>query len=324
MHLNFFISGSKPATRYVVVFFTGIVLLLFITGASVLDAILKSELSHGHVQLLKYQKSKLRQNLQIDVALLGDSSLGNSIDAHAWSKKQANNTISLALTGAYGFGGTYIFAKEAISRGAKYLVIVNTIDIFNRPIEQDYKAVVFASSSLRDILNSDIGFKTVFETILSIDLATSAFHVGLARLFHYQAPNKYPVQLIKKVDYIPQGKPIDTNQFDGRINLKKTALEKTNFLKKIAELCRQYKVTCYYAHGPIHKSYCINSIDYIKKLNNLIASANIELLSPLPYCLNDDEVGDSADHVHPDLKQKVSGWYLSQFRSKVKVTSVHR
>ena len=56
--------------------------------------------------LLDYQIEKLQGDQPIDILLVGDSSLGNSVDAKQWSHKTGKNVVSVALTGVYELYGS--------------------------------------------------------------------------------------------------------------------------------------------------------------------------------------------------------------------------
>jgi hypothetical protein len=53
-------------------------------------------------EIYGYQRDKLGTARTIDIAFVGDSSLGNAINAELFSSLSGHNAVNLALTGSYG------------------------------------------------------------------------------------------------------------------------------------------------------------------------------------------------------------------------------
>jgi hypothetical protein len=89
------------------------------------------------------------------------------------------------------------------------------------------------------------------------------------------------------------------------------------YLVKIDSLCRHSGIVCIYAHGPIFERYCQQARAYIESLDARIRTAGLQVLPGTPVCLKPDEIGDSLDHVRPDLKQIYTRRYFELFGEKI-------
>jgi hypothetical protein len=89
------------------------------------------------------------------------------------------------------------------------------------------------------------------------------------------------------------------------------------YLVRIARLCRNSGLVCIYAHGPIFDDYCRQARAYIERLDARIRTAGLQVLPGTPVCLKQDEIGDSLDHVRPDLKQVYTRRYFKRFEETI-------
>jgi hypothetical protein len=106
-------------------------------------------LSHGLVgwhfaQLYRYQLAELTVDEPAAVVLVGDSSVGNAVDARAWSSTLGKPVLSLALSGDYGYRGTLNMLRRALrGRQPQVAIVFQTLDIATR------KRPMTARSTLR-------------------------------------------------------------------------------------------------------------------------------------------------------------------------------
>jgi hypothetical protein len=78
------------------------------------------------------------------------------------------------------------------------------------------------------------------------------------------------------------------------------------FLGRIAALCREHAINCLYMHGPTIQSVLDLNPGYVEKINAKIAQTGLHLVSPTPFIIAPDDVGDSVNHVRPDLREVYS------------------
>src|SRR5690606_17833011 len=63
--------------------------------------------------------------------------LGNAISVTAWKDVAGTSAVNLALTGTYGYAGTYNFLRRVLKRGRpKNVIIMHTADMLTRPVSK--------------------------------------------------------------------------------------------------------------------------------------------------------------------------------------------
>ena len=298
-------------TNYLGQFFKYFAYLLIICIGFSWFAIQNNLLGFTYTDLTNYQLSKIENTDYVDIAIVGDSSAGNAIDADLLGKTLNKKAISLALTGSFGYGGSYIMAKKAIQKGAKEILIVHTVDMPTRPNHLDHRAGVFLIRSFSDLLNLTEGLHHVLGLYLSKDIVATAIKQTFKYFFSSVENNENKQTDPSKHDYIKQHEKINTKNIDIKINSSLINKDKLYYLNKLADYCKEQGIKCSYAHGPIHHSFCKNNSDYLFKINTLISNTGISLLSEKPYCMNNNEVGDSEDHIHPNYKKKSTENYIN-------------
>ena len=297
--------------NYLSQFFKYFAYLLIICIGFSWFAIQNNLLGFTYTDLTNYQLSKIENIGHVDIAIVGDSSAGNAIDASLLGKTLNKKAISLALTGSFGYGGSYIMAKKAIQKGAKEILIVHTVDMPTRPNHLDHRAGVFLIRSFSDLLNLTEGLHHVLGLYLSKDIVATAIKQTFKYFFSSIDGTENKRSDPSKYDYIKQHEKIDTENIDIKISSSLINKDKLYYLNKLTNYCNDQKVKCFYAHGPIHQSFCKNNSDYLSKVSTLISNTGISLLSEKPYCMENNEVGDSEDHIHPNYKDKSTKIYTN-------------
>ncbi len=83
--------------------------------------------------IYSYQRDKLDAARTIDIAFVGDSSLGNAIDATLFSSLAGHPAVNLALTGSYGSGGAYNMTYKVLQHHTPGLIVImQSIDVMRR------------------------------------------------------------------------------------------------------------------------------------------------------------------------------------------------
>lgn len=311
MRPSSFISSSRARTagrRYLGVFIavTGGVLLVTVALSTV--AIQKQLLAWHFSALFDYQIRKLEKGSPIDVLLVGDSSLGNAIDAASWQARLEREVVSVALTGVYGYAGSLQMLRRAHkNRGVKTAIIMQSVDMMARPIS--HEGILFSSQSITDVL--DLPPDEILPWLVSSQISISM----LKRLVAGAAIN---TEEIRHADYIPQGPTLTSRaDFDPK-NAKGLTVDRVNtqkvlYLRKIRDYCTAEGIECIYAHGPVLDSICESSARYLAKANQMIAAVGFHILPGSPICLRALEMGDSTDHVAPGFKAIISERYRNEF-----------
>ncbi len=107
--MNFFtnIGPKKYLKIFIFVSCTSIFLLsIFAFKSLFLDNMF------GYQKLYDYQLKKLSTQEDVDTIFIGDSSLGNAINADLISRQGSIKALNLALNGNYGYAGPYNMLKK--------------------------------------------------------------------------------------------------------------------------------------------------------------------------------------------------------------------
>ena len=254
--------------------------------------------------LYRYQLAKLESPEPVDVALLGDSSLGNAVDARAWGAALDRRVVSLALTGRYGYEGTRNMLSRLLRRKRPaVVVIVQTLDMATR--RPSDAGAVYTAERLADL--ADVPPWRALATLASLDLPGSALRALLDG-----GPD---VGGLAPLDYVPQSagrsKPFRAPPLrPDRLDPRDLAM-----LREIGATCRAAGVACLYAHGPYLEPGCSGSADYVRALDASIEAAGLHVVAGTPVCLPPEDAGDAEDHVAPGRKDRYSALYLGLVRA---------
>ncbi|MCC7251044.1 hypothetical protein [Hyphomicrobium sp.] len=278
-------------------------MLLVANAAISLAAIRTNFLSWHFASLFSYQVDKLEGASPIGVLFVGDSSLGNAIDARQWQDATGSVVINAALTGVYGYEGSLEMLRRAVdTRGVQTVVIMQTPDMMMRP--DSYESLLFSASSLSSL--KDVPPFTLVSWLLSKEIPLSAWR----RLRRGTHPIK---EKMREWDYIPQGAPENTRaKFPQLVPFSAASINpgKTDSLVRLARYCAEHGLRCLYAHGPVAEPLCSDKGGYYSQVNAIIRSTGLDLVSDTPICLTRNEIGDSLDHVSPELRRTISTRYF--------------
>ncbi len=270
-------------------------------------------LSHGLVgwhfaQLYRYQLAKLATSEPVALLLVGDSSLGNAVDARAWSSSLHEPVLSLALSGDYGYRGTLNMIRRTLRQHRpKAVVIFQTLDIATR--KPKYEGQIYTAERVADL--AGVPPLQLLATLASLDPPLSALATA------FQGPED--MSALAATDYYPQA-PAGSRRQLWSVDAPPLAADEIRpldiaSLGEIAALCRDSGIRCLYMHGPLVQPQCAGSAAYIGALNEQINSTGLEVVPGTPICMPRGEAGDAEDHVAPELKWRYSQRYLRLARA---------
>jgi hypothetical protein len=256
-----------------------------------------------------YQQAKLAAApKQIDLLLLGDSSLGNGVDAKAMAEKSGKTVLNLAVSGAtLGIPAIETQLRAAVRRRTiTNLVIVLSPETYRRKFTADDDGFVLAN-------RGNPGRILALPPALAVEAADALvrflFDNGVqADGFRYLTTGRRDLGDCAGCaarDYIaqePDGKPTDDELRKWRGPFD----DFDPFLARIARLCRDHAVNCLYMHGPIIQKALDLNPGYVAKIDAKVERAGLRLVAPDPVIIAPDEVGDSVNHVRPDLREVYS------------------
>jgi hypothetical protein len=262
-------------------------------------------------QIYVYQRDKLEHLAATDVAFFGDSSLGNAIDAALFGNLSGMTATNFALTGTYGAGGAYNMVSLLLARDHPRLIVVMLSPDTMRRADA-FTGFYFSADPAQRASQSPLA---VLELYFSLKAARRTLdemgHGGL-----WTAPD--PIEN----DYITQrAHPMRRSLADEVANNPlmpgMVAPAQIGYLGRIAALCRERDIVCVYAQGPIYADYCRHSAAYLTEVAAAVDAAGLTVAADTPVCMEADEVGNSIDHVKPDLKERYTRRYFERLQAFV-------
>lgn len=262
----------------------------------------------GYQSLYAYQLDKITQAENVETVFIGDSSLGNAINAELYTELSGSKAINISLTGIYGYAGSYNMMKKVISQETKNVVLMQTLDILKR--EVSYEGYLMTLGNLDDVMELSYVernklLSSFFKLVTSPD--------NLYKIIESYFKKKSLGEIIEN-DYVKQGAPLkigDHRGFSLRANK-----DKTYFIRKIIAYCKNNNINLTYTHGPIHETIGRQSSEYINKingyltqLNNHDTTPNLTIITDI-ILIDDLHIGDNRDHVHPNYKNLYTEKYF--------------
>ncbi len=249
--------------------------------------------------LLHNRLNKLA-HLEGGIVMLGDSSLGNSVDETLFSSLTGQPAHNLALTGSFGYAGSYNLLRRAYkNHGVRVFLIMNTLEMMQRDIAQT-----------GEVLTRPPGERSGYET-LQLGLHNYGIET-LWRIIKRRINKPAAAYFSFENDYIPQRTGADSQKWTAKPwVLEKSAIKpgKTLYLRKILAYCKAHDLVCLFAHGPYWEDVCKTSRSYIEDVASIFRHENAILINPQPFCLAAKKLGDTPDHINPRLKEKSTKWY---------------
>lgn len=296
-------SGALAALRYLgTAAAAGLLLTAAVVALNIVSA--RNNLAGTRDQsLLHRQLTKIEQAPRIDVALVGDSSLGNAVEAAQWSERTGRAVANLALTGRYGYVGSRNMILRVLRRHRpQMIVMVQTLDMATR--EPSATGDVLTAARWEDVELQRPG--ELFEQLGSLDpvLELADAVLGVAGV---------DFDALDRLDYVAQRtdpRPAELLAKQEKLEIGDISEEKLAVLAEIGDLCRERGIPCLYAHGPLLDPFCSRSAGFTAVVNREIAARGFTVVSGTPLCVGADEIGDSIDHVRDSVKGEVSARYL--------------
>ncbi|TXF90971.1 hypothetical protein FUA23_03990 [Neolewinella aurantiaca] len=277
--------------------------LVALTALSIL--LIRSDTS-TYQELYRYQQEKIAADEKVRTILIGDSSLGNSIDAKLFSELSGQHTLNLALTGLYGYAGSYNVLKAAHRKHPelKNVILVQALDMQTRDVA--YAGYLRTMHSFSDFWELSISQKRTIITEMP-----SYFRSIPLR-------NRKDIRDVLVEDYIKQAPEPVLSQFSNEISVTDIKSDKNIFLAKIVTYADQNELNLIYLHGPIYEKTLNNSADYIEVANSRIAETGVSPTSLIPLGIKENQKGDTGDHVHPAHKEEFTRSYYDLIADHLK------
>lgn len=254
----------------------------------------------------KYQFSKIDAAESVKVVILGDSSAGNAIEAATFEELSGLRTKNLALTGSFGFAGTYNLIRHVHEHHpSATIIIIHTPDIWDREFaEQGYFETIGHLSDTLSIANKKgLVFKQ-FRYVFNPKEIGWYFR-------HLLKPEKIP-QIYN--DYLTQGDATFANGRKQEVHelVGKIHPDKVSVFKSIDIVCGSLDIDCVYLHGPIHEATFERSKNHLDHINDIIHGMNhIQVINTI-FSYPSSMMGNAIDHVSPPARKQVTEDYYSK------------
>ncbi len=312
--VNLFTFSSKYA-RYLAA-----IIIITMLWVCLLYALIKHNKNAGlfipHENLYVYQINKIEKaDKDINTIFIGDSSLGNVINAKLWRTLSSQKSLNLALTASYGYEGAYNILRHALfyKLHPKNVVIMFNLEQMRNDVS--YLAFVQTSPIFWD---KEI---PLLEVAKLYWITMMNGHVLWFNLVNFVETKKLGKQHINDIanDYIMQG---GTSRKENRFikdffpyTIHDINPKKTLFLKRIKEICIKEKLNCIYAHGPMVNERCKDYKEYQDKADSYIKASGFRIVKDTPVCVPSRDMGDSSYHVHPEVKGEYTKKYFKLIRN---------
>lgn len=252
--------------------------------------------------IYEYQRNKLATDQRFDVVFVGDSSLGNAIDAARFAELSGRSTVNLALNGSYGSGGAYNMVRKVFDRAPpQWVIVMLSIDTMRRA--DAFPGFYFSAEPRQLLTTSPV---RMLELYFSLKTARRVMEHVYANGF-VSRPTRFDG------DYIAQGDRLRQPAREAAehpLLPNMVAQSQLDYIARIARECKIRGVRCVYAHGPIFDGYCRQAHDYIETLNAGIRAAGLDVVGGTPACFPEQDVGNSIDHVRADLRSAFTQRYF--------------
>jgi hypothetical protein len=315
---GFFVFSILMATaphRYLATFFVtliaviGIVCSINYIGYFVFERMPNSN-------LLSDQLRKLEAAERPDLILLGDSALGNGVTAKELESGLGLATINLALTGSWGYGGALGLLQRFPQKDTlpKTVVFVFSIDAMSRPV--NHQGLLLATPH------------RFTELVQNFNVIESAF----ALLFSWENAQEWTrnrlfrkaFKLDSDLDYIPQGETIADHperilkrrKLGAGLSINESRLY---YLRRIVTFCARQQIQCFYAHGPIEKTYLEENREFVERATRAIQSLGFRVVTETPIQLLSAQLGDTLDHVATSYKSVTTAQFGALLARQMKV-----
>ncbi len=261
-------------------------------------------------ELVVFQKKKLEKAPPSEVILVGDSSLGNSIDAEQLSQLSGKKCLNLALNGAFGFEGSYEMAKWALDRHpVKKVVVMQTMDVGTR--ERQEEALIYVLHSPASLFTGNRA-----ETWTNLSTLVSVFFSGRLLLECVEdifAPKASP-PLEFSADYVKQTQPITPQRARQEVLNGRVRMSRFVWLRRLKALCDERGIDLIYVHGPIFDDVAAGNPKLIASINDALRKTGIPS-DFVTETMNASELGNSVDHVLPSQKDEFTAKYYRRLRT---------
>ena len=239
-----------------------------------------------------------------NIIFLGDSSLGNSINASLWKNKKNLKTFNLALYGTLSYAGAYAVLENLNLKKIEKVYVMGSYynwsqnpsrgyNYINSAINnQSYIRKIFTQLNLRDFIK-----------LLKININYIS-KKSLGKIFFYVDERNIENDYIQQINEKKITKKILKNDVV-KLSGESFNINKVKYLQKIFDVCKSSKIECIYLNGPIYNEICeLDSFkEYLEKIKDILKKKNINKFN-YDNCINYKLIGDQNDHIIANYKNQ--------------------
>ena len=241
------------------------------------------------IELINYQYKKL-DNKNIEVIFIGDSSLGNLIDASTWNNLSGKNTANLALTGKFQYLGNLALIKKIPNKKNVKINIISSLTNWSIGEKNLYNLIYY---------NKNFFIKNYYLVWFNLN------RISFKRIISFYFDRTIVKSTYIENDYVEQGKILEEKNFDLTFLKSVTNQNKVKSLVKIKNYCYKNNINCEFFHGPLSKIICDNNKfpTYLKRINKNLRENGLNFNKNF-ICFDQDHIGDGEDHIKDNFKKK--------------------
>jgi hypothetical protein len=305
-------TSSFNAKRYLLVMFASMLIFILILGAISLIGLRNNWVRMPNFQVLSYEQEKVELLDGEEILFLGDSSLGNAVDAELFSKISNKKSVNLALSGSYGFAAPLNLIRRAIEK-----TNVKTVVLFY------HDGIMTTGPAYMQYLQSVYSYKNDYSEYSIREIARLLFNPqilsSIVEWWWLNLTGELERQIVFSDDFVVQENNMDAEATFKKYINKPIAVEdfkpeKLFYYKRIAQLCKSHNLQCVYIHGPIIGPRCKNSLPFFAHESSMLkADGGITVISEL-ICMKKSDLGDTIAHVNPRVKGKFTRLYYEKLK----------
>ncbi len=306
-HRDFSISSSERSSKagsaatYVAFMVGGTIALLVAVAIFSHIALRHDLIDIRNTKILNHQIRKLDTAAPVRTLFVGDSSLGAMFDQGVWSAVAGEPAMQLALTGTYGYAGSYSMIVRALERfRPDTIVLVHALDMMTRDLSTIGYVLARPLEPLPALIPAMNRLTTRLSFYLDSQIVGGAMG-GVMRAAIGRESNPIENGFLRQPDVAGAVSHIATGDYL-RLRPERINPQKTLFLKQIAKLCARKGINCIYAHGPVFAGACEAGAAYLQAINEDITDAGLIVAAESPSCVPQPELSNTINHVRKDLK----------------------
>ncbi len=258
--------------------------------------------------LYQYQMAKLERLPEGAIVLVGDSCLGNAVDAGALSEQLGRPLVNLALTRVDSFRGDLAVLKRLLSRGKRPALVVW---LEREQAQQGLAGIAGRLFSLSALVQQGKDLRTrlfaVEKGLRSLGRESQPLDEGLAER----------KSGLEQHDYLPQR---EERWDETRLRpFAEFALSEGHRegMDQLRDFCQQHELTLLFATGPSYQGAYTPS--FLAGYGEFLEGMAIPRLYQEIPLYPRDSFGDSINHLTPEARTKFTSFfasYLENFNQK--------